>query len=150
MLYSDHSIWDGHSSNSRPARMLHGFLSNRRGDVGASSTVLRLHQLKKADETQLPIYDKTPLKVTSYLHHYQQTIWPLSEGCFDLVTLDLQNPTRVFLVSINDLSPRQPIISAQGTYHLRYQVFAIGFPLLEFTIELNVDGSQHPPCSILP
>jgi hypothetical protein len=61
---------------------------------------------------------------------------------FDLLSIDMTQQSNIFLHSSMDVNPRIPIISVVGIYHLHYQVFAEDFPIIEFTVELNVTGNE--------
>ena len=45
------------------------------------------------------------------------------------------------LNSALDVIPRQPIIETPGDYHLEYEVFSQGFPLLNVNVLLNLSGN---------
>ena len=73
---------------------------------------------------------------------YYQIIFPQSEGRLCLLQVDNNNPLSVFLQSARDAFPRAPIISGPvGRYRLSYQIFAEGFPMLEFEVYLDLTGN---------
>lgn len=147
--FPDHAVWDGQTQNRRQASILIARLRNKRKDFGASSTVARLTGFSGEDGADIPFADRSNLKVTSQLRAFSQTIWPGSDGRFDLLALDCQNSSRAFLPSNHDASPRQPIIRSHGVYRLDYQVLAVGFPMLEFSLKLTINGSPSPPVEVL-
>ncbi len=148
--YGEHVPWEGAPTSGLRIRVLHGHVTNRRRDAGAPSVIAHLRSVRRADGAFIESPDSTPLKVTNQYQAYQQTIWPQSEGCFDLLALDSEQPTRIFLMSNNDVHPRRPITTERGLYGFRYEVLADGFPPLEFSVVLNVDGSDQPTAEVVP
>jgi hypothetical protein len=120
----------------------HVEIENRRPDLGAFLTIARL------DWIQVPQGGKTPSPDGSYLKWayqsgYERTIPPTNSAKFDAFAID-DNPAYncVYLHSLSDVSPRRCILPQMtGQYTLHYQVFAQGFPLLEFTVELDITGN---------
>jgi len=151
LAYGDHTFWEGHPANQRGRMVcvLAGRIANRRPDLGASSTVARLKRITTDDGADIPFNDPSNLKATSHWQAYSQMIWPQSIGRFDLMALDANNPVRVFLMSSHDLCPRKPVVNQKGRYLFHYQVFAIGFPSLEFAVRLDVDGTLSPPVAVV-
>lgn len=81
---------------------------------------------------------------------YYQIIFPQSEGRLCLLQIDNNNPLHVFLQSARDVVPRVPIISGPvGRYRLSYEVFAVGFPMLEFEVDLDLTGNPATTNTIL-
>jgi len=124
-------------------------LENRRYDKGAVSTTVRLKSVVDANGKPLKIEDTTPLKATCYPHIYNQIIWPNSSGQFDLLAVDLESCDRIFLVSMRDLSPRQPIIDSKGDHILTFEAFADGFPIAEVKISLKVTENNTPDAKLI-
>ena len=84
------------------------------------------------------------MKVTGYIAKYDQTIWPLSRGTFDLLMVEERENAGVFLNSALDVNPRQPILrSSSGVYELGYEVFSQGLPKLEFVVKLTCAPSAR-------
>jgi hypothetical protein len=110
--------------------------------MGAVSTAMRLKSIQDSNGNSIPIDDTTSLKVTSYANAYDRIIWPNSVGQFDLLCLDLNSPDRLFLNSIRDLSPRNPVIAGVGDYILTFQAFAEGFPIVDVKVALKVTGQS--------
>jgi hypothetical protein len=54
----------------------------------------------------------------------------------DLFSVHDEEPG-IFLLSLRDGHPRLPIVGADGEYELHYIVYANGFPLLRFFIQVN-------------
>ena len=71
---------------------------------------------------------------------FQQTIWPQSHGSFDLLGINMNNGSEVFLNSAADVNPRNPIITAPGDHQLEYEIFCQGFPPLNVNVLLHVTG----------
>src|SRR6266568_2050336 len=146
--YSDHTIWQGHSSPQRPMKTLILSLANKRHDRGAVAATLRLKAVTDSAGRGLLVEDTTPLKATGYVQSYSQIIWPESSGEFDLLALDLASPERLFLLSIRDLSPRRPVVSGRGNYQVVFQAFAEGFPIVDIPVALTVTGDENPKATL--
>jgi hypothetical protein len=149
VYYSDHAIWLLHEKPARQAKMLILTLANRRHDRGAISTSMRLKSVEGAGVQRLAIPDNAPLKVTGHLQEYTQIIWPDSSGEFDLLALDLEDQERLFLNSLNDMSPRRPVISGVGEYRVVFQAFAEGFPIVDIPLRLTVTGNEYPHAELV-
>lgn len=141
--YHDHSL-----VAPRNEIIWHCQILNRRNDKAAANTLTILKEVE--DETGRSwAPDTTFLKWAFQLNDYQKTIFPMGEGRFDLLAVDANNPSHVYLHSLLDTyTPtatgtlaRQPIIDRLGFYKLTYQIFAENFPLLEFQIRLNLTGN---------
>jgi len=115
-------------------------IENRRNDFGAFSTIARL------DSIDLPS-NQTIWPDSSYLKWagqsgYERTLLPRTLAKFDAFAIeDKPGYDYVYLHSSADVLPRQPILQNQrGQHTLSYQVFAQGFPILEFKVVLNLTG----------
>ena len=126
-------------STPRDIRTLHVDIQNRRPDLGAVGCVARLVRFGLHGQTLNPAPDRSLLKVTG-LPGYEQTIWPMSHGAFDLFGILFRSRRHVFLNSALDVHPRQPIIDTPGNYHFEFEVFSQGFPPLNINVLLNLTG----------
>jgi hypothetical protein len=131
--YTDHT-------GTRHVLALHVRIRNSRSDIGAVDAILRLSGLTDPDGHAVESPDKSRLKARGR-PGYSQTIWPRSEGCYDLLAVDKSSQTKVYLHSELDVLPRNPIITRPGRWFLDYEVFSQGFPRLAFRVELELTGS---------
>lgn len=125
----------------RMVAMWHCAIQNGRREDAAVDTLARLNQVRDAQGNVLPHDDRSPLK-WSLASGFKRTILPEDTERFDAFWLDTTNWTNVYLNSSRDVHPRQAIITTPGTYYLDYQVFAAGFPRRDFTVLLQVTGSD--------
>ncbi|MCX6309918.1 MAG: hypothetical protein NTY32_14240 [Bacteroidia bacterium] len=116
-------------------------IKNLRFDTAAFDTVARLNQLVDPNGNVLQPRDRSFLKWAGKKDSYSATILPHDECNFDLFALDQANNSLLRLHSEEDNPPRQPIINAIGNYVFHYQIFSKGFPMLEFSIQLNITGN---------
>lgn len=135
ILYGDHT-------GSRKIKALYIEIHNKRNDLGAIDTVVRLNHITNPKGQKKRSPDRSHLKCAGFSNHYSQTIWPKSQASYDILALDMNNQSNVFLSSAMDVIPRQPIITQSGRYILDYQVFSQGFPTTQFSIELNLSGNH--------
>ena len=126
-------------TGERHLRTLNVHIRNRRPDLGAVDCIARLARLAPPGQELQTSPDRSLLKVTG-LPGFEQTIWPQSHGTFDLLGINADNGSEVFLNSAADVVPRHPIITAPGEYQLEYEIFSQGFPPLNVTILLNLTG----------
>lgn len=126
-------------SEQRRIKVFHGHISNSRMDCGAIDAVARLAFITYPSGNREQSPDRSHLKVSGQ-PGYAQTIWPESTGTYDLLSLDINNQSQIFLNSSHDVYPRQPLISQNGEFLLEYEIFAQGFPPLRFSLRLNVTG----------
>lgn len=131
--YGDHTGW-------RNAKVLHIDILNNRPDHGASNAVARLKSLM-CNSIKSKASDRSHLKCSGS-PGYSNTIWPKDYVRFDLLSIDMDNQSNIFLHSAQDIKPRVPIISTQGNYTMLYEVFAESFPPISFSILLNVTGNE--------
>jgi len=90
-----------------------------------------------AGKDREPSPNRSPLKVTGEAVAYNQTIWPQSHGAFDLLCVDLNHGSRVYLNNALDVAPRPVLFEQAGEHLLRYEVFAHGFERLRFVVRLR-------------
>jgi hypothetical protein len=149
ITYGDHVAWEGHTATAHRAMILVGKVRNPRTDIGAHDVAMRLKSIVQPDRTILDCIDTSPLKVSGQYMSYSQIIWPESTGEFDLLAFDAEKPSRVFLNSKQDLSPRRPVIVANGKYQLVYELVAVGFPRAEVVVGLTVTGDLEPNAQLI-
>lgn len=141
IFYRDHT-------GERNIKALYIEVCNKRSDVGAIDTVTRLSFITDQYGKENPSPDRSHLKCAGF-PGYSQTIWPNSKVTFDLLALDINNQSQVFLSSAMDVRPRQPIITQKGRYVLKYEVFSQGFPPVQFLIELNLKENHNCTTAVL-
>jgi hypothetical protein len=133
-IYGDHA-------GSRHVCALHLRVKNGRPDIGAVGTIARLFNMTNPSGNQLASPDRTQLKASGH-PAYSQTIWPNSEGTFDLLAIDMNNQSHAYLHSELDVHPRTPIITQPGMWLLDYEIFSQGFPRLSIRVELHLTGNH--------
>lgn len=153
-------------------RFLYLDIRNNRPDIAALEATAKLTELSCAAP---PAWQRSrirsPLKATGR-PGFSHTIFPRSHEAFDLLCVgsfsrpDLQwqvpalsgalvpSPTAyeepgVFLNSALDVVGSQRLPLALGVWHLRYQFFAIGFPILQVQIELTLPNWNEPSARVL-
>jgi hypothetical protein len=115
-------------------RFLYADIQNHRPDVGATGVVARLSAMQLAGLPRQVSPNRSPLKVTGQQLAFEQTIWPDSHGAFDLLCVDMERGSRVYLNNALDVIPRPVLFDRVGEHILEYEVFAHGFELLRFAI----------------
>jgi hypothetical protein len=121
-------------------RFLYIDIENRRYDIAAFDTVARLMTIRFNRGLAAPSPIRSPLKVTG-APAYAQTIWPRDHGALDVLAVDADSPTRVYLNSALDVTPLPVLVEGVGSYIFEYAVLARDFPILRFAIDLSVTGS---------
>jgi len=119
-------------------RFLYVDIENRRNDIGAVHTVAQLARITYPDNQEVPSPDSSYLKATTF-QGYTHVIRPESRRTFDLLVV-CPGSGHIYLNSSLDVTPLQPIITAPGNYSLHYEVFAESFPVLQFSLRLQVTG----------
>jgi len=117
-------------------RFLYADIQNRRPDVGATGVVARLSALRVAGGPRQVSPNRSHLKVTGQHLAFEQTIWPESHGAFDLLCVDMDRGSRVYLNNALDVSPTPVLLDAVGEHLLEFEVFAHGFERVGFTVRL--------------
>ena len=121
-------------------------IHNRRPDAAAISTVCVLEHVLHPDGTRSQP-DTSYLKWSGQAG-YERTILPEDFAVVDLFSVHAEEPG-IFLLSLRDALPRLPIARADGKYELHYKVYASGFPLLRFGVQVNLcwkpPDSDDPP-----
>ncbi|MBU1119304.1 hypothetical protein KKH43_05475 [Patescibacteria group bacterium] len=131
IVYRDHT-------GSYIVKILYIDIHNERQDKAAFSTVARLNSIVSLTQTELS-FDRSHLKATGQ-PGYTHIIWPKDHVSFDLIMVDGNDPSKIYLNSALDMLPRKPIIVASGKYLLNFSVLSTDFPVLNFSIDLKVTG----------
>ncbi len=119
-------------------RALHADIENRRPDVGAAGVVARLAKLRVAGDAWRISPNRAPLKVTGQ-PGFEQTIWPKSHGAFGLLFVDTRSDRcRAYLINALDITPRPVLLDSPGDHLLMYEVFAQGFDVIRFTVQVQL------------
>jgi len=134
LIYSDHT-------GQRNVKCLHIDIYNNRPDQGALNTVARLKSLTIGGIKSIAT-DRSHLKCTG-APGYSNSIWPNDHVAFDLLSIDLNNQSNIYLHSALDVIPRVPIITIPGYYLLEYEIFAESFPPISFSISLDATGNEE-------
>jgi len=111
-------------------------IENRRPDVAAVAAVCILDRIQTQDGMLVELKDRTPLKWAGQ-RGYECTILPKDFGIIDLLAISMKTGG-IFLRSLMDVIPREPIVSRNGDYEFFFKVFSQGFPLVEFAVRLNL------------
>ena len=115
-------------------------VENRRPDLAAYDTVARLEFIRPRSGDRYICPNRSHLKTTGQ-PGFTQVIWPKSHGAFDLLMINHEFPRRMYLNNALDVMPRSPIIKEPGHYALEYAVLARDFPVLRFTIEVELKNT---------
>jgi len=121
-------------------RFLSVDILNRRPDEASAGALARLAGLQVNEGEAKPSPNKSPLKVTGQAQAFQQTILPKDHGAFDLLCVDYEPGSKIFLHNALDVPHPPAIIEEVGLHHLDYEVFAPGFERLRFTVALQTTG----------
>lgn len=133
IFYNDHT-------GKRDDYIYHCAIANKRNDKAAINTIALLKHIEYPNgEIRTP--DSSFLKWAGIVGGYSITILPETNATFDLLSISKNSPNEVYLHSALDTVPRNPIINRIGDYILKFNVFAEGFPLLEFRIKLFLTGN---------
>lgn len=140
IIYSDHT-------GQRNVKVLYTDIVNNRPDIGALNTVARLKSITN-NGNKILSSDRSHLKCTGTIG-YSNTIWPKNHIAFDLLSIDINSQTDVYLHSSLDVKPRNPIITTIGIYDLEYEVYAASFPVLTFKVQLDLTGNASTTRAVL-
>jgi hypothetical protein len=120
-------------------------IRNHRPDIAAMVTTAKCIEFAREGETPQACRIRSPLKATGF-PGFSHTIFPQSHEAFDLLCVGKYGSEEqgVFLNTALD-EIRAPRLSiTQGVWKLRYDFFAIDFPLLSVLVELNLtDWNRH-------
>jgi hypothetical protein len=147
LRFSDEIIGYGYLSG----RFLYLDILNGRPDIAALEATARLSEFGRAGQLLQPSPIRSPLKATAR-PGFAHTIFPKSYEAFDLLavgTYGQQSEPGVFLNTAYDVAaaPRLPI--SAGVWRLRYEFFAIDFPVLSVLIDLTLTDWNDPRATIL-
>lgn len=115
-------------------------IENRRPDTAAYDTVARLEFIRPPGGAKYVCPNRSHLKTTAQ-PGFVQVIWPRSHGAFDVLMINHQVPWHMYLNNALDVTPRSPIISERGRHVLEYAVLARDFPMLRFSVELELKST---------
>jgi hypothetical protein len=110
-------------------------VENKRPDAAAIGTVCILDYIEMKKGTRIRPFDRSYLKWAGQIG-YERTILPKDSGDIDIFSLHADEPG-IFLHSMSD-TPREPIVKEDGEYQLFFKLFSQGFPLLEFSVNINL------------
>lgn len=116
----------------------HARIDNNRSDVSVVNAVCVLDTIVLPNGNRINSPDRSPLKWARQHNQYQGTILPLDFGCIDICAVRADN-AGLFMHSSLDQTPRVSICADNGKYKLNYKVFAQGFPMLRFTLDINLN-----------
>ena len=122
----------------RRVRVLYADVHNGRTDIPAYRVIGRLRAIRCESFVEYPISDQSRIKA-SEARGFEHTIWPGDTRSFDLLAHHLDMPHHIYLHSEHDTHPRQPVIMGADKYALDYEFIAERFPLLRFTLELDLN-----------
>ena len=111
-------------------------VENRRPDVAAVGTVCILDHIQKLNGARIEPVDRSYLKWAGQAG-YEQTILPEDFGDIDVFAIHDDKPG-IFLHSLRDTTPREPIVVDDGDYELFFKLFSQGFPLVEFSVKVEL------------
>jgi hypothetical protein len=130
-------------------RFLYADVQNRRPDVGATGVVARLSAFQLAGQPRQVSPNRSHLKVTGQQLAFQQTIWPCNHGAFDLLCVDLERGSCVYLNNALDVLPRPVLFDCAGEHVLEYEVFAHGFDVVRFAVRLHATSNCADASAVL-
>ena len=123
--------------------ILNADIYNGRSDLAAYGLVAHLDWIKDANTDQkIRLEDRSLLKACGR-NGFEHTTWPLSCNSFDLLAINRQNPSLIYLHSCLDV-PRQPILANIGTYLFNFQFLAQGFPNCSVVLKFEHNGTLQP------
>jgi hypothetical protein len=147
-------------------------IKNNRPDIAALEATGRLSEYGPKGQSLRPSPIRAPLKATGRPGP-SQTIFPKSHEAFDLLCVgnytELPSPNfylppvsgalyrtstileqpQVFLNTVLDVVGSHALQITLGVWHLRYEFFAVGFPVLSATVELTVKDWSKPSARLL-
>jgi hypothetical protein len=150
-------------------RFLYVDILNNRPDIAALEATARLSEFGAAGRALHPSPIRSPLKATAR-PGFSHTIFPQSHEAFDLLCVGVRNGgssfaapplsgallgplTRgergVFLNTAFDVAAPPALPITLGVWHLRYEFFAIDFPVLSVLVELTITDWDQPSARLL-
>jgi len=135
-ISNDGPLWDYRDHAGQHKQVVwQARIENKRPDAAAVGTVCILDSIRSEDGSDVQHEDRAYLKWSGQAG-YERTILPEDFGVVDLCAISPDEPG-LFLHSLRD-TPRQPVLTKNGRYWLRYKVFARDFPLLRFEVVLQL------------
>lgn len=129
-------------------QFLYADLHNGRPDIAALECTAKLFSFGKVGTPLEASPIRSPLKATGR-SGFSHTIFPNSYEAFDLLFVGtvrgLGNRRCVCLNSALDVTPLRDLPITAGIWLLRYQFYAIDFPVLTVDIELSLDERPLQP-----
>ncbi|MFH2144588.1 MAG: hypothetical protein ABII75_00975 [Candidatus Omnitrophota bacterium] len=116
----------------------HARIDNNRSDASVVNAVCVLDTIVLPNGQSINSPDRSPLKWARQHNQYQGTILPLDFGCIDVCAIRADK-AGLFMHSSLDQTPRIPVCAENGKYTLNYKVFAQGFPILRFVLDVNLN-----------
>jgi hypothetical protein len=113
-------------------------IENKRPDAAAVGAVCILDTVNGD-----PSADRAYLKWADQAS-YQPTILPLDLGRVALFAVRPDRPG-LFLQSLRDHTPREPIVCDNGDYDLAFKIFSHEFPFLQFIVAVNLRWHASAP-----
>jgi hypothetical protein len=118
-------------------------IKNRRPDVAAVGVVCILDTIVDPSGRCRACPDRGYLKWVGH-RDYQRTILPNAAEQVDLFAVRCHQ-AGLFLLSTLDVVPRQPVVMSNGRYKLNYKVFTQDFPMVEFSIVVDLRWQAPSP-----
>lgn len=108
--------------------------------MAALRAVCILDRVEAIGQQAQALPDRAHLKWAAQLQSYERTILPQDFGDVDVFAVREKEPG-IFLHSLRD-TYREPVVTRDGSYRFHYKVFAEGFPLLAFAVEVQLDEGE--------
>lgn len=146
--YKDHTEYK--DCRAQEQHVVKAKIENRRSDIPARNCVATLWEIENISGNGKIGEDKSNLKwadraaYTGFIRSSKDVNAPESADIC-LFAINAHNKTEVYLQSERDHNPREPIISGEGTYKLKYRIYADDFPMKEFTVQLELITGQWEP-----
>ncbi len=122
-------------------RVYQVWVRNMRPDEAAVNAICILDYIEGPNgRTDSP--DRAHIKWTGQ-GGYSRTILPMDHSAIDLFSVHADLPG-LFLHSARD-TPRAAIVSDNGKYQLFYKLYAEGFPMVEFSIDVELAWKAPDP-----
>jgi hypothetical protein len=168
LRFFDHLIQYG----NLVGRFLYIDIQNNRPDIAALEATGRCSEFARVGQSFQPCPIRSPLKATGR-PGFSHTIFPSSHEAFDLLCIGtygeplelnflappvsgdvVRSPVMrgrpgVFLNSALDVAGGRPLPITPGAWTLRYEFFAINFPVLSVSIELTLRDGREPSARIV-
>jgi hypothetical protein len=143
-------------------------IHNDRPDIAALGTTARLVAVAREGKSFQPCEIRSPLKATAR-SGFSHTIFPKSHEAFDILCIGkyyarpirklsgeiIEQPglpepeVAAYLNSALDVAPLPKPPLTCGVWVLRYEIFAISFPVLTVLVELNIPDGEPPTARII-